>query len=61
MDDVTIVEFPDFSQAAALQQGQVDAATGFANNEPIQLRNARHRARRPHRGRRRAAARARAS
>ena len=40
VDDVTIQEFPDFSQAAALQQGQVDAATGFANNEPIQLRNA---------------------
>ncbi len=40
LDDVTVVEFPDFSQAAALQQGQVDAATGFANNEPVQLRNA---------------------
>jgi NitT/TauT family transport system substrate-binding protein len=40
VDDVEIVEFPDFTQAAALQQGQVDAATGFANNEPIQLRNA---------------------
>ena len=39
-DDVTIVEFPEFNQAAALQQGQVDAATGFANNEPIQLKNA---------------------
>ena len=39
-DDVTIVEFPDYAQAAALQQGQVDAATGFANNEPVQLRNA---------------------
>ena len=26
-DDVTIVEFPEFNQAAALQQGQVDAAT----------------------------------
>ena len=39
-DDVTIVEFPDFSQVAGLQQGRVDAATGFANNEPIQLRNA---------------------
>jgi len=38
--DVTIVEFPDYGQAAALQQGAVDAATGFANNEPIQLRNA---------------------
>ena len=38
--DVDIVEFPDFGQAAALQQGAVDAATGFANNEPIQLRKA---------------------
>jgi NitT/TauT family transport system substrate-binding protein len=40
VDDVTIVEFPDYGQAAALQQGAVDAATGFANNEPVQLRNA---------------------
>lgn len=40
LDDVSIVEFPDFAQATALQQGQVDAATGFANNEPIQLKNA---------------------
>jgi NitT/TauT family transport system substrate-binding protein len=39
-EDVTIVEFPDFGQATALQQGQVDAATGFANNEPIQLQRA---------------------
>jgi NitT/TauT family transport system substrate-binding protein len=39
-DDVEIVLFPDFGQAAALQQGAVDAATGFANNEPIQLRKA---------------------
>ena len=38
--DVTIVEFPDFGQATALQQGAVDAATGFANNEPIQLKRA---------------------
>jgi NitT/TauT family transport system substrate-binding protein len=38
--DVTIIEFPDYGQATALQQGAVDAATGFANNEPIQLRNA---------------------
>ena len=38
--DVDIVEFPDFGQATALQQGTVDAATGFANNEPIQLKNA---------------------
>jgi NitT/TauT family transport system substrate-binding protein len=40
VEDVTIVEFPDFGQAAALQQGAVDAATGFANNEPVVLRNA---------------------
>jgi len=39
-DDITIVEFPDYSQVAALQQGRVDAATGFSNNEPIQLKNA---------------------
>ncbi len=39
-DDVTIVEYPDYGQASALQQGAVDAATGFANNEPIQLRKA---------------------
>ncbi len=39
-DDVEIVAFPDFGQAAALQQGAVDAATGFANNEPIQLKKA---------------------
>ncbi len=38
--DVQIVEFPDYGQAAALQQGAVDAATGFTNNEPIQLKNA---------------------
>ncbi|HYL40460.1 MAG TPA: ABC transporter substrate-binding protein, partial [Candidatus Binatus sp.] len=37
-DDVTIVEYPDFGQGAALQQGQIDAATGFDNNEPVQAR-----------------------
>jgi len=36
-DDVEIVEYPDFGQGAAVQQGAVDAATGFSNNEPIQL------------------------
>jgi NitT/TauT family transport system substrate-binding protein len=36
-EDVTIVEYPDFGQGIALQQGAVDAATGFANNEPVQL------------------------
>ncbi|HVA85140.1 MAG TPA: ABC transporter substrate-binding protein [Candidatus Saccharimonadales bacterium] len=35
--DVQIVQYPDFGQAVALQQGAIDAATGFANNEPIQL------------------------
>ncbi len=38
--DVQIVDYPDFGQAAALQQGAVDAATGFLNNEPIVLKNA---------------------
>ena len=37
-DDLDIREYPDFGQAVALQQGQVDAATGFRNNEPVQLR-----------------------
>ena len=36
-DDVTIQEYPDFGQGIAVQQGAVDAATGFANNEPVQL------------------------
>ena len=36
-NDVEIVEYPDFTQLAAVQQGAVDAATGFVNNEPVQL------------------------
>ncbi|MEX2011565.1 MAG: ABC transporter substrate-binding protein [Chloroflexota bacterium] len=36
-DDVEIVLYPDFGQGAAVTTGAVDAATGFANNEPIQL------------------------
>jgi NitT/TauT family transport system substrate-binding protein len=36
-DDLEIVEYPDFGQGAAVSQGAVDAATGFANNEPVQL------------------------
>jgi NitT/TauT family transport system substrate-binding protein len=36
-DDVQIVEYPDYGQGAAVAQGAVDAATGFANNEPVQL------------------------
>lgn len=34
-EEVTIVEYPDFGQGVAVQQGAVDAATGFANNEPV--------------------------
>jgi NitT/TauT family transport system substrate-binding protein len=37
VDDTTIVLYPDFGQAAAVTQGAVDAATGFINNEPVQL------------------------
>lgn len=36
-DDVTITEFPDFGQGVAVATDQVQAATGFANNEPVQL------------------------
>ena len=36
-DDVTIVEYPDFGQGVAVQADAVEAATGFANNEPVQL------------------------
>jgi NitT/TauT family transport system substrate-binding protein len=37
-DDLEIVLYPDFGQGAAVTQGAVEAATGFANNEPVQLR-----------------------
>jgi NitT/TauT family transport system substrate-binding protein len=36
-NDLDIVEYPDFGQGAAVGAGAVDAATGFANNEPVQL------------------------
>jgi NitT/TauT family transport system substrate-binding protein len=36
-DDVTITLFPDFGQGMAVMTDQVDAATGFANNEPVRL------------------------
>ena len=36
-DDLEIVAYPDFGQGAAVAQGAVDAATGFTNNEPVQL------------------------
>lgn len=35
--DVQVVPFPDFGQSAAVASGTVDAATGYSNNEPIQL------------------------
>ena len=35
--DLQLVLFPDFGQLAALERGVVDAATGYANNEPIRL------------------------
>ncbi len=35
--DVSILEYPDFGQGVAVQRDAVDAATGFANNEPVQL------------------------
>ncbi len=34
-DDLDITLYPDFGQAVGLVQGQVDAITGFLNNEPI--------------------------
>ena len=36
-NDLQIVEYPDYGQGAAVAAGAVDAATGFANNEPVQL------------------------
>jgi NitT/TauT family transport system substrate-binding protein len=39
-DDLEIRDYPDFGQGVAVQQDQVDAATGFVNNEPVQLRSA---------------------
>jgi NitT/TauT family transport system substrate-binding protein len=36
-DDIEVVLYPDYGQAIALAQGAVDAATGFANNEPVVL------------------------
>ncbi len=35
--DASIIDYPDFGQGVAVQQDAVDAATGFANNEPVQL------------------------
>jgi putative riboflavin transport system substrate-binding protein len=35
--DLTITEYPDYGQGTAVAAGAVQAATGFINNEPIQL------------------------
>ncbi|HUP83739.1 MAG TPA: ABC transporter substrate-binding protein [Candidatus Limnocylindria bacterium] len=35
--DIIERDYPDYGQGVALQQGQVDAATGYRNNEPVQL------------------------
>jgi NitT/TauT family transport system substrate-binding protein len=36
-DDVEIVTYPDFGHGIAVAEGQVDAAVGYVNNEPVQL------------------------
>jgi len=36
-DDVKIVTYPDFGHGVAVAEGQVDAAIGYLNNEPVQL------------------------
>jgi NitT/TauT family transport system substrate-binding protein len=35
--DLTITEYPDYGQGTAVAKGAVDAATGYANNEVVQL------------------------
>ena len=35
--DISLQPFPEYGQEIALQQGLVDAATGFRNNEPVKL------------------------
>ena len=35
--DIVERDYPDYGQGVALQQGQVDAATAYHNNEPLQL------------------------
>jgi len=39
-DDLSIVDYPTYGQLAGVEQGAVDAATGFVNNEPVQLARA---------------------
>jgi NitT/TauT family transport system substrate-binding protein len=37
-NDLSIVEYPDYGQGTAIAKGAVDAATGYANNEVVQLK-----------------------
>ena len=37
IEDIDVVEFSDFGQRVAVERGVVDAATGFINNEPVQM------------------------
>ncbi|MGP1674449.1 MAG: ABC transporter substrate-binding protein, partial [Candidatus Limnocylindrales bacterium] len=37
VDDLDFQPFPEYGQDNALRLGQVDAATGFRNNEPVKL------------------------
>jgi NitT/TauT family transport system substrate-binding protein len=39
-EDLEITLYPDFGQMVGLRERQVDSATGFANNEPVQLERA---------------------
>jgi NitT/TauT family transport system substrate-binding protein len=39
-DDIDVRTYPDFGQRVAVEQDQVDAATGFANNEPLRMERA---------------------
>lgn len=36
-NDIVERDYPDYGQGVALQQGQVQAATAYRNNEPVQL------------------------
>jgi NitT/TauT family transport system substrate-binding protein len=36
-NDVEVVTYPDFGHGVAVAEGQVDAAIGYVNNEPVQL------------------------
>ncbi len=37
VNDITVHEYPDFGQGVGLQQGQVESATAYRNNEVVQL------------------------